>query len=162
MKLATLCYVKKDGKTLMMFRNKRKRDIHEGKWNGLGGKIHLGETPEECIIREVKEESGLTIQNPSLRGILTFPAFKDEEDWYVYVFVATEFSGRLVESREGELKWISDPDLAKLNLWEGDPLFLKWLEEGRFFSGKFVYQDGRFINHQVIFHDWQLPVYEDR
>ncbi|MBI1977389.1 MAG: 8-oxo-dGTP diphosphatase [Candidatus Omnitrophica bacterium] len=158
MKLATLCYIKKDNKTLMMNRNKRAGDIHGGKWNGLGGKIRLGETPEECVIREVKEESGLTIQNPSLRGILAFPAFKDEEDWYVYVYVATEFVGAIHElplqtdSPEGKLEWIEDDQVSKLPLWEGDPIFLKWLDEGRFFSGKFVYQDGKLINYDVVFH----------
>ena len=140
----------------MIHRNKRDGDIHGGKWNGLGGKIHLGETPEECVFREVFEESGLTVKNPSLRGILTFPAFKDEEDWYVYVFIAYEFSGQLIESHEGELKWIDDSKLPQLNLWEGDPIFLKWLDEDRFFSGKFVYQEGRFISYDVLFHDhWQ-------
>ena len=153
MKLATLCYVKQNGKTLMIYRSKREGDIHEGKWNGLGGKIHMGETPEECVIREVKEESGLTIQSPSLRGILTFPAFKDEEDWYVYVFVANEFSGNLIESQEGKLEWVDDEKLPSLPLWEGDPIFLKWLEEGRFFSGKFVYENGKFMSYNVVFHD---------
>lgn len=153
MKLASLCYVKKDGKTLMLHRNKREGDIHGGKWNGLGGKIHLGETPEECVIREVKEESGLTIKNPSLRGIITFPAFKDEEDWYVYVFLAHEFSGALMYSSEGELEWIGDEKVSQLPLWEGDPIFLKWLEEGRFFSAKFVYKEGRFVGYDVVFHD---------
>ncbi len=153
MKLATLCYVKHRGKTLMLHRNKKERDIHIGKWNGLGGKIHLGETPEECVIREVREESGLTITKPSLRGILTFPAFKEEEDWYVYVFVADQFSGSLVESDEGELKWIADGEVAKLPLWEGDPIFLKWIEEDRFFSGKFTYQNGKLKKHEVVFHD---------
>lgn len=155
MKLATLCYVKGDGKTLMLYRNKRKGDVHGGKWNGLGGKIHLGETPEECVIREVKEESGLSIKNPLLRGILTFPAFKDEEDWYVYVFVTNEFSGELIPSEEGELKWIDDCEITGLVLWEGDPIFLKWLEEGRFFSGKFVYQSERLVRYDVCFHDRQ-------
>lgn len=153
MKLATLCYVKHQGKTLMLHRNKKDGDIHVGKWNGLGGKIHLGETPEECVIREVKEESGLTILNPSLHGILTFPAFKDEEDWYVYVFVAEQFSGQLTESEEGKLKWIEDGEILKLPLWEGDPIFLKWIEDGQFFSGKFIYQNGKLMGHDVVFHD---------
>ncbi len=153
MKLATLCYVKHQGKTLMLHRNKKERDIHIGKWNGLGGKIHLGETPEECVIREVREESGLTITQPSLRGILTFPAFKEEEDWYVYVFVADQFSGSLTESDEGELKWIDDEEVFQLPLWEGDPIFLKWIQKGRFFSGKFTYQNGKLIEHSVVFHD---------
>ena len=146
----------------MLHRIKRQDDVHQGKWNGLGGKLHLGETPEEGVIREVREESGLEIKNPSLRGILTFPAFKDEEDWYVYVFVASEFSGELIDSEEGELKWIEDGKLFELPLWEGDPLFLKWLEEGRFFSGKFIYQDGKLIGHDVVFHNWQLPSHASR
>lgn len=153
MKLATLCYVKRNGKTLMLHRIKKADDVHQGKWNGLGGKIHLGETPEECAIREVNEECGLEIKNPTLRGILTFPAFKDEEDWYVYVFTAGEFSGELTDSEEGCLEWIADAKLYELPLWEGDPIFLKWLDEGRFFSGKFVYQNGKLIRHSVVFHD---------
>ena len=72
---ATLCYVKNGNKTLMLHRIKKENDIHEGKWNGLGGKMEAGETPEECVIREVREESGLQIQNPALRGVLTFPNF---------------------------------------------------------------------------------------
>jgi 8-oxo-dGTP diphosphatase len=153
MKLATLCYLKKNGKTLMLHRVKRADDIHRGKWNGLGGKMHMGETPEECVIREVKEESGLAVKNPSLRGVLTFPAFKDEEDWYAYVFIAAEFSGELIDSDEGRLEWIEDEKIYQLPLWEGDPIFLKWLDEGRFFSAKFVYQEGKLINHSVVFHD---------
>ncbi len=153
MKLATLCYVKHQGKTLMLHKNKKEHGIHFGKWNGLGGKIHLGETPEECVIREVREESGFTIYNPSLRGIITFPAFKDEEDWYVYVFEADQFFGELIESEEGELKWIDDDEVANLPLWEGDPVFLKWIEERRFFSAKFNYQNGKLTGHEVVFHN---------
>ena len=156
MKLATLCYVKKGTKTLMMYRSQRPGDIHGGKWNGLGGKIHFGETPEECVIREIKEESNLAIRNPSLRGVLTFPAFKDEEDWYVYVFTAHEFSGTLEESSEGKLEWIDDDKILSLDLWEGDPIFLKCLNQNQFFSGKFVYQAGKLVNHQMVIHDWKL------
>jgi len=150
--LATLCYIRKDGKTLMLHRVKKNKDIHEGKWNGLGGKINSGETPEECVIREVKEESGLTIQSPRLRGILTFPGFDGENDWYVYLFEARDPSGKLIESDEGKLKWIEDSQVTNLPLWEGDPIFLKWLEQDRFFSGKFVYKNNRLITHEVVFH----------
>jgi len=89
MKLATLCYIKDNStnKTLMLYRNKKENDYHEGKWNGLGGKFELGETPEECAIRELKEESGLTVENPKLKGLLTFPNFDGVDDWYVFVFV---------------------------------------------------------------------------
>src|ERR1044071_3523911 len=101
--LATLCYIKRDGHTLMVHRNKKVNDIHQGKWNGLGGKFEAGETPEEGVIREIFEESGLSIQSPKLCGLLMFPNFKGN-DWYVFVFTATEFTGELIVSPEGDLK----------------------------------------------------------
>ena len=144
MKLATLCYAKKDGKTLMMHRVKKDNDMHEGKWNGLGGKLEKGETPEECAIRELKEESGLTAKNPKFKGILTFPSQFHGEDWYVFVFVIREFEGELIESKEGNLEWVKDSELLNLETWEGDKIFLKWLDKDEFFSRKFVYKDGKF------------------
>ncbi|MEZ4719172.1 MAG: NUDIX domain-containing protein [Caldilineaceae bacterium] len=79
----------------MLLRNKKANDMHAGKWNGLGGKFEPGETPEDCAIREIQEESGLTVRNPALRGILTFPGFDGEEDWYAFVFVANTFEERV-------------------------------------------------------------------
>lgn len=152
MKIGTLCYIKHNGKTLMLHRIKKENDMHEGKWNGLGGKLDPGETPEECIIREVKEESGLTIYNPKLKGILTFPMFDGVDDWMAFLFTATEFEGDLIESPEGHLEWIDNKKVPNLNLWEGDRIFLKWMEEDRFFSGKFIYQNKQLINHSVVFH----------
>ena len=153
MKLATLCYVQKDDKTLMLHRVKRKNDIHQDKWNGLGGKFHPGETPEECVIREIKEESGLTIIQPQLKGFLTFPEFSHGEDWYVFVFVAPQFHGELIESVEGNLAWIPTAQLLNLNLWDGDKYFIEWLDKDVFFSGKFYYRDGRLVDHQMIIHN---------
>ena len=150
MKLATLCYVRHAGKTLMIHRVKKENDIHEGKWNGLGGKFQPGETPEECVFREVYEESGLIIHQPELRGILTFPNFARDEDWYAFVFVARQFEGELIDSAEGNLKWISDADILNLNLWEGDLFFLPFLDQAGFFSGKFVYQNGRLVEHSML------------
>jgi 8-oxo-dGTP diphosphatase len=152
MKLATLCYVKKDGKTLMLHRIKKENDMHKGKWNGLGGKFEIGETPEECVIREVKEEAGLTIKNPKLKGVITFPKFSKGEDWYTFLFVADEFEGELIDSSEGVLEWIDDKELINLNTWEGDKIFLKWLEQDRFFSGKFVYEEGKLVHYSVTFY----------
>lgn len=152
LKLATLCYVKDQGSTLMIHRTKKAQDMHQGKWNGLGGKLEAGETPEECVIREVREESGLSIRSPRLHGFLTFPAFADDEDWYAFVFTAHEFSGALIDSAEGTLAWIPDEQLPELPLWEGDLVFLKWLEQENFFSGKFVYREGRLVEQQVVFH----------
>lgn len=152
MKIGTLCYIKHNGKTLMLHRIKKENDMHEGKWNGLGGKLDPGETPEECIIREVKEESGLTIYNPKLKGILTFPMFDGVDDWMAFLFTATEFEGNLIESPEGHLEWIDNQEVLNLNLWEGDRIFLKWMEGDRFFSGKFIYQNKQLIDHSVVFH----------
>ena len=152
MKLATLCYLKRAGKTLMVHRIKKAGDMHAGKWNGLGGKLEPGETPEECALREIREESGLTVTTPVLKGLLTFPAFANDEDWYAFVFVAHEFEGELIDSPEGVLRWIDDAELFNLNLWEGDKVFLPWLEPTGFFSGKFVYRDGVLIDHQVVFY----------
>lgn len=153
MKMATLCYLKREGQTLMVHRIKKENDIHKGKWNGLGGKLEPGETPEECAIREIREESGLTVTHPILKGILTFPKFAHDEDWYAFVFLAHEFEGELIDSPEGTLKWVDDEELLKLNLWEGDRIFLPWLEQPKFFSGKFLYQVGKLMSHQVLFYD---------
>lgn len=151
MLLATLCYVKHDGHTLMVYRNKKPNDIHAGKWNGLGGKFEAGETPEECVAREVREESGLVIRNPRLHGLLMFPKFKGN-DWYVFVFTATEFSGELIDSPEGRLEWIPDEKLLSLNLWPSDQIFMPWIQNGEFFSAKFDYEGDQMIGYQVAFH----------
>lgn len=152
MVLATLVYVRSGGKTLMMHRVKKQGDMHWGKWNGLGGKIKPGETPEECAVREVREESGLSIDAPRLRGVITFPAFDQFDDWYVFLFTADRFSGTLAETDEGYLKWVEDGDLLKLALWEGDHLFLPWLDQERFFSAKIRYDRGKLSGHEVIFY----------
>lgn len=150
--LATLCYVRHNNHTLMLHRIKKKNDVHEGKWNGLGGKIEKGETPEECVIREVNEESGLTISNPRLHGFITFPKFDGINDWYVFVFSADHFNGELIDSVEGKLEWIPDEKLFDLNLWEGDKIFMEWLLENKFFSAKFNYENKQFIDYSVNFY----------
>lgn len=152
MKLATLCYVKQGTQTLMIHRVKKENDMHAGKWNGLGGKFEAGETPEECAIREILEESGLSAKNLNLKGFLTFPAFANEEDWYAFVFVVDQFEGELIDSPEGQLEWIDTDKLLELNLWEGDRIFLPWLEKPGFFSGKFIYEDGKLQSNQVVIY----------
>lgn len=150
--VATLCYVRSGGRTLMLHRNKKEGDVHRGKYNGLGGKLDAGETPEECVIREVREESGLRVPDPRLRGVLTFPAFKDGEDWLVFVYTATAFEGELGECAEGTLEWVDDGKILDLPLWEGDREFLPWLDGDRFFSAKFTYRGGALAGSSVRFY----------
>lgn len=152
MQLATLCYLKQNNKTLMLHRVKKENDMHEGKWNGLGGKFEPGETPEECVIREIEEESGLKIINPTLHGWISFPAFDDIKDWFVFIFSATEFSGELIDSDEGNLEWIEDEKISSLNLWEGDKIFMDWINKNKFFSAKFIYKNKKLKSHSVIFY----------
>ena len=157
-KLATLCYVRRPGQTLMLHRVKKANDMHQGKWNGLGGKLEPGETPEACAIREIYEESGLRVTHPELRGFLTFPDFRPGESWYTFVFVCRHFTGGLIDSPEGVLQWIDDEALPTLNLWEGDRLFFPWLEEnGRLFSGHFTYVQGRLTDHAVHWYPTLPP-----
>lgn len=162
MLLATLCYLHQNGHTLMLHRVKKQNDIHAGKWNGLGGKFEPGETPEECVVREVREESGLTIREPKLVGLLMFPNFKGD-DWYVFTFTAHEFASQKPgfsekpgflnwESSEGHLKWIPDAEVESLPLWESDHIFMPWIREGKFFSAKFVYEGDEMKGYEVVFH----------
>lgn len=136
----------------MLFRNKKPNDYHEGKWNGLGGKFEQGETPEECAIREVEEESGLLMIEPKMKGFITFPMFDGKKDWYVFLFTADKFSGKLIDSNEGKLEWIQNEKLVDLNLWDGDKIFIPWLFQEKYFSAKFVYEAGKFIHHEVSFY----------
>lgn len=152
MKVGTLCYIESDHKVLMLYRNKKDKDVHEGKWVGLGGKVEAGESPEECVIREVKEESGLDIESPKLRGIMTFPDFGGH-DWYVFLYTADSYKGNLAPCNEGSLKWIDQDKLFDLNLWDGDRLFLKWLQEDEeIFSAKFVYDNDTLVTYSKSTH----------
>ena len=134
--LATLCYIRKNGKVLMLHRTKKKSDIHQGKWVGLGGKFEKGETPDKCVMREVKEESGLTPKNLTFHGTILFDSFKGN-DWFVFIYSATDYKGTITESSEGKLAWINETELLTLELWEDDKIFLPWILEGKLFSAKF-------------------------
>ena len=152
MKLATLCYLRRDGHTLMLYRNKKPGDYHQGRWNGLGGKLMPSESPEECLHREVLEESGLVVEAATLRGLITFPNFDGIDDWYCFIYTVEQTSGELSPSPEGELHWIPDSELLSLNLWEGDRVFIPWLFQDRLFSAKFSYEQGEFKGYQVTFY----------
>lgn len=153
-RLATLCYVRQGGKTLMVH-VKKAGGIHEGKWNAPGGKLDAGESPEECVVREIREETGLIISDAELKGVLTFPAFqgasaKPGKDWYVFVFVARKVAGILTSSSpEGELKWVPDAELVGLNLNAGDKLFLPLLDRPGSFSAKITYDGDKVVSHDI-------------
>ncbi len=150
---SSLCYIQKGSKTLMLHRRKHVGKIYDDKWNGLGGKMEPGETPEECAVREVREESGLEAKSLKLKGILTFPNFDGVDDWMVFVYVVKKFSGNLMKvSPEGDLEWIPTKDIPKLNLWEGDRYFIKLLTGPKIFSGKFIYKNGQYISHELSFY----------
>lgn len=149
MKNSAICYINNGDKYLMLHRVKKKNDINEGKWIGVGGKFEKDESPEECIIRETKEETGLDLKRVVLRGIVTY-VNPDWETEYMYVFTSDDFSGELIECNEGDLEWIDKKDLFKYNMWEGDKVFLKiLLETNKFFSAKFIY-DGDELLETII------------
>lgn len=147
--LSTLVYVRSEGRTLMI---RKARGHQKGMWNGLGGKFEPGETPEECARREVREEAGLEVGELRLHGVITFPLFDSENDWYVFVFSSRDFEGQPASTDEGDLHWIRDELVPELELHEGDRIFLPWLEDDRFFSAKFVYEHGQFRSHEVAFY----------
>lgn len=136
----------------MIHRVKKENDYHLGKWNGLGGKFEQGESPEECAIREIKEESGLAVNNITMKGFITFPMFDGKEDWYVFLFVSDKYEGKLIDSKEGNLAWIPNEKLMEINLWDGDKIFIPWLFKDKFFSAKFNYKNGEFIDYEVNFY----------
>lgn len=139
--LTTLCYIEKDGKYLMLHRNKKKNDPNHDLWLGIGGHFEEGESPEECVLREVKEESGLMLTDFALRGVITF----SDNDWYEYMFLfsADDFEGEITECDEGELVWVEkEKVLSELPIWEGDKIFLGLMAEGEpFFSLKLRYEN---------------------
>ena len=147
--LSALCYIEKDGKYLMLHRTKKKKDINKDKWLGVGGRFEEGESPEECIVREVKEETGLTLKNYQLRGIVTYISNKLETE-YMYVFTATEFEGNIIECDEGDLEWIEKEKVNTLPTWEGDHIFMDKLQKNSgFFSVKFEYDGEKLIKYDL-------------
>lgn len=153
MRNTTLCYLEREGRLLMLFRNKKKHDENHGKWIGVGGKFEEGETPEECAIREVYEETGLKMRSPRLRGIVTF-VIKPQSTEYMFVYTATDFTGQLINPDscpEGVLRWVDRDEVCQLPTWEGDRIFLKLLmEEHPFFSLKLCYDPSGRLTDAVL------------
>ena len=141
--LSTLCYIEKDGCWLMLHRVKKKNDVNHDKWIGIGGKFEEGESPEDCLLRESREETGLTLTEYRFRGLVTFVADEAPTE-YMHLFTATGFTGTLQECDEGTLEWVPIKQVETLPLWQGDRLFLELLpREVRFFSLKLRYEGER-------------------
>ena len=151
----SLCYIEQDGKYLMLHRIRRENDMNHDKWLGIGGKFEDKESPEDCVLREVKEETGLTLTHMEYRGIVTFVSDEYPTE-YMHLFWADRFTGTLLtECDEGVLEWISREQLRAVPKWEGDEIFLKLLEERvPFFSLKLRYEGDRLreavLNGQVL------------
>lgn len=150
MKMTTLCYIEKEGKYLMLHRVKKHHDINAGKWIGVGGHVENGETPEECLLREVKEETGLVLTAYRLRGLVTFLSDVCEPE-LMCVFTADAFDGEMIECDEGELAWVEKSDVLALPTWEGDRVFLELLLSGdeRFFSIKLRYEGDKLVEKKI-------------
>lgn len=145
--LSTLCYIEHDGKYLMLHRTVKKNDVNKDKWIGVGGHFEADESPEECLHREVKEETGYTLTSYRYRGIVTFVSGNGVTE-YMSLFTADGFEGTPCRCDEGELEWVEKKELYKLNIWEGDKIFFRLIDEDReFFSLKLVY-DG----HDTLIH----------
>ena len=146
MRNTTLCHIEKDGKYLMLHRVKKQNDLNHDKWVGIGGKFEDKESPEECVLREVKEETGLSLNSHSYCGIVTFVSDIWETE-YMHIFHSDDFSGTVKECDEGNLEWVEIKKLYDLPIWEGDKIFFKLIEEKTpFFSLKLEYQGDRLIN----------------
>lgn len=145
MKNTTLCYIEKDGCYLMLHRIKKENDLNRDKWIGIGGKFEENESPEECLLREVLEETGLTLTAFRYCGIVTFVSDRWEGE-YMHLFHAEAFQGELIDCDEGTLEWISKEQFASLPQWEGDKIFMTLLEErAPFFSLKLCYEGDRLV-----------------
>lgn len=148
--LSTICYIEKDNKYLMLHRTKKENDINKGKWIGIGGKFEKDESPEECIIREVKEETGLILNEYKLRGIVTYNSTNWETE-YTFLFTSNSFTGNLnLDCNEGDLKWIEIDKITEINTWEGDKIFLEKLKkDDRFFTIKFEYEGDTLLKYEM-------------
>lgn len=149
-KMSTLCYIEKDGQYLMLHRTVKKNDVNKDKWIGVGGHFEHGESPEECLLREVREETGYTLTSWQYRGIVTFVYGEDVIE-YMSLYTADGFEGEPAECDEGVLEWVDKDKIPLLELWEGDKIFFRLLDEGRqFFSLKLVYNSSDVLQYAAL------------
>ena len=151
--ITTLCYLEKDNKYLMLHRIKKQNDINHGKWIGVGGKLEKNETLEQCLYREVKEETGLILLDYEYRGIVIFN-FNDDEPLFMHLYTSKNFIGELQECSEGDLKWIDKDKIFNLNLWEGDKIFLDLLKQDtKFFYLTLNYENDNLLSSDLKFKE---------
>lgn len=150
MTITTLCYIENNEQYLMLHRTKKQNDINQGKWIGVGGHVENEESPEECLVREVKEETSLTLTSYRLRGLVSFINSECESE-LMCVFTADEYTGNLITCEEGDLQWIAKTQVPDLPTWEGDRVFLELLlsDEQRFFSIKLQYEGDRLVEKKI-------------
>lgn len=149
MKLTTLCYIERENKYLMLHRISKENDPNKDKWIGVGGKFEDRESPEECMIREVKEETGLDLVKYQYRGLITFASDKWETE-YMHLFTADDFTGELKNCEEGVLEWVEKERILDLTLWEGDKIFLELLQkEKNFFTVKLEYCGEKLVKSDI-------------
>ena len=154
---STLCYIAQDGHYLMLHRVKKANDMNHDKWLGIGGKFEAGESPEDCILREALEETGLSLIRPEYRGIVTFVSDEYPTE-YMHLFWSDRFTGALKDCDEGTLEWITLEKLYRLPMWEGDRIFLRLLEERPpFFSLKLRYTGDRLVEAVLNQEPLSLP-----
>ncbi|MCI9679656.1 MAG: 8-oxo-dGTP diphosphatase [Oscillospiraceae bacterium] len=154
----TLCYLESEkGEYLMLHRVKKKNDVNHDKWIGVGGKFEEDESPEECLLREVREETGLTLTRWRFRGIVTFVA-EGHETEYIYLYTADQWTGEMIECNEGDLEWIPKGKVCDLPIWEGDKIFFRLIEnpDSPFFSLKMAYRGDELV--QAALDGKELPV----
>ena len=155
MKNTTLCYVEKNGRMLMMHRIKKKNDLNHDKWVGIGGKFEENESPEDCLLREAKEETGLTLTSWRLRGVVTFLSDLYETE-YMFLYTADGFTGEMRQCDEGVLEWIPEEEVGALPMWEGDAVFFRLIRKNHpFFSLKLQYCGDRLV--QAVLDGKILP-----
>lgn len=147
--ITTLCYIEKDDCYLMLHRVKKAVDINKDKWIGIGGHLEEGESPEECLMRETREETGLELTDYSLRGVITFVTDSYPTE-YMFLYTAAGFSGTMISCDEGDLEWVPIKDVEKLPIWEGDKVFFRLLREQKeFFSLKLRYEEEKLVETKL-------------
>ncbi len=149
MLLTTLCYMERDGQYLMLHRVKKENDINKDKWVGIGGKFEDRESPEDCLLREVREETGLTLTSWKFRGIITFVTDRYETE-FMHLYTADDWEGEIHDCNEGTLEWLDEKEVFGLNIWQGDKIFFRLLQDSHpFFSLRLEYAGDELISYAL-------------